>query len=127
MKYKPLIVSAYFMQCDVPAPAYEFSFHPKRRWRLDIAWPENKIAIEVQGGIWMAGGHNRGAQMKKDWEKHNTATAMGWRVLFCEPKDLCTLTMVNLTLRYSMKTTYFTAMVTYSYDKQLEVVHQLQF
>ncbi len=28
--------------------------------------------------------------MKKDWEKWNAATELGWRPLFVEPKDLMT-------------------------------------
>lgn len=46
------------------------------------------VYLEIQGGIWIRGGHNRGAQMKKDWEKYNEATALGWRPIFVEPKDL---------------------------------------
>lgn len=71
---------------------YEYLFATEigRKWRFDIAWPDVKLAIEVNGGLWIAGGHNRGAQMLKDWEKWNTATVMGWRLLYCQPKDLCT-------------------------------------
>jgi len=89
MKYKPQIVSAWFAEIGIPAPEFEFRFDPVRKWRFDIAWPANKIYIEVDGGIWVTGGHNRGAQIKKDWEKRNKATTMGWRGLWCEPKDLC--------------------------------------
>ena len=28
----------------------EYRFHPTRKWRFDYAWPENKIALEVEGG-----------------------------------------------------------------------------
>lgn len=29
----------------------EFMFHPRRKWKLDIYFPEYKVAIEVEGGI----------------------------------------------------------------------------
>ena len=96
MKYNPDIVTAYFKENGIPEPTYEYKFHPVRRWRMDIAWVEQKVFLEVDGGIWINGGHSRGAQMKKDWEKMNTAAGMGWRILKCEPKDLCTEGMIEV-------------------------------
>jgi hypothetical protein len=95
MKYQPCIVTAYFRAEKIPEPVYEYRFHPERKWRLDLAWPASKLAIEVQGGIWIQGRHNRGAALKKEWEKLNTLAVMGWRVLYCEPRDLCTNDMVK--------------------------------
>ena len=89
MKYNPKIVSAFFESFGIPKPEFEHGFHEERKWRFDLAWPNQKIALEVDGGIWVNGGHNRGAQMKKEWEKSNTAASLGWRILKCEPKDLC--------------------------------------
>ncbi len=88
MKYKPNIVSAAFRALKIPAPEFEYRFDPVRRWRFDLAWPEYKLYAECDGGIWIHGGHNRGAQMKKDWAKRNAATIAGWRGLWVEPKDL---------------------------------------
>lgn len=90
MKYNPKVVTAFFKTFQIPEPFYEHHFHPERRWRFDLSWPHNKVAVEVDGGIWIRGGHNRGAQMKKDWEKRNAAAALGWRILYFEPEDLCT-------------------------------------
>lgn len=89
MKYSPLVVTEFFIDCGLPPPIYEHRFHPTRKWRFDLAWPKHLIYLEVDGGIWIAGGHNRGAQIKKDWEKRNAASALGWRGIWCEPKDLC--------------------------------------
>ncbi|WDF96101.1 hypothetical protein [Aeromonas dhakensis] len=30
-----------------PDPATELLFHPKRKWRLDYAWPARMIAVEI--------------------------------------------------------------------------------
>ena len=71
---------------DIATP--EFRFCEGRRWRFDYAWPFVKVALEVQGGIWTAGRHVRGKALLKEWEKLNTAAAMGWRILYFQPKDL---------------------------------------
>ena len=60
----------------------EYKFHPVRRWRFDIAIPAHKLAIEVQGGIYIHGRHTRGNALEDEYAKINTAVAMGWRVLF---------------------------------------------
>ena len=62
-------------------PEREYRFHPKRRWRFDFAWPDLKIAVEIEGGVWTGGRHVRGAGFVKDCEKYNAAVEEGWRVL----------------------------------------------
>ena len=54
MKYKPEIVTAYLKEFGIAEPVYEYKFHPTRRWRFDLAWPDKKVAVEVQGGIFVA-------------------------------------------------------------------------
>ena len=49
-------------------------------WRFDFALPEPRIAIEVEGGVFVNGGHNRGAYYTDNCHKYNTATLAGWRV-----------------------------------------------
>jgi len=98
--YNPAIVTAFFKEQGIPAPEFEYQFHPTRKWRFDLAWPYDLIldtpierpmvAVEVQGGIWSSGRHNRGAAMLKEWEKLNCAAELGWRILYVQPCDLCT-------------------------------------
>jgi len=47
--YNPVIVSAYYKSEGLPAPVFEYRFHPSRKWRFDIAWPERRVAVEVEG------------------------------------------------------------------------------
>lgn len=65
----------------LPLPVREATFHPTRKWRFDFSWPDRKLAVEVEGGIWTQGRHNRGAGFAGDVAKLNEATLMGWRVL----------------------------------------------
>lgn len=65
----------------LPAPEREHRFAPPRRWRFDLAWPDRMLAVEVEGGLWIAGRHNRPAGMLADMEKYNAAALAGWRVL----------------------------------------------
>lgn len=51
-----------------------------RKWRLDFAHQESKIATEIDGGEFAAGAHNRGARMARDYEKRNAALEQGWAV-----------------------------------------------
>ncbi len=71
-----------------PKPEREFRFHPDRKWRFDFAWPRHKTAVEIDGGIFIDGGHNRGMQFAGDAEKNNAAVCLGWRVLKFTTIDL---------------------------------------
>lgn len=64
----------------LPAATREYRFDPVRRWRFDFCWIPQKVALEVEGGIWIGGGHNRGKGFISDCDKYNKATLGGWRV-----------------------------------------------
>jgi very-short-patch-repair endonuclease len=61
-------------------PIKEFKFHHERQWRFDFAFPLQKCAVEVEGGIWTNGRHTRGSGFIADMEKYNHAAAAGWYV-----------------------------------------------
>ena len=65
---------------ELPVPHREYVFHPTRKWRFDFCWPDRKLAVELEGGIFIAGRHNRPISMEGDMEKYNAATLLGWRV-----------------------------------------------
>jgi len=65
----------------LPLPEREFRFHPTRRWRFDLAWPDKMLAAEVEGGVYSRGRHTRGKGFVEDCEKYNEAALLGWRVL----------------------------------------------
>lgn len=65
----------------------EHVFHHTRRWRFDYAMPDIKVAIEIDGGVWRFGRHNRPEGYINDMEKLNTAASMGWLVLRFTTQD----------------------------------------
>jgi very-short-patch-repair endonuclease len=82
----PLLMQ--FKVARVPQPVTEYRFHPTRRWRFDYCWPEKSLALEVDGGGFVAGRHSRGTGIEKDCEKFNEAAVLGWTVLRVTPKHV---------------------------------------
>ena len=96
MKYSLPIVLAWFTDQALPTPHLEYVFAPPRKWRFDFAWPEQKVALEVEGAVWTRGRHTRGSGFVKDMEKYNLAAIMGWRVLRCVPDDVCLVATTDM-------------------------------
>lgn len=66
-----------------PAPDRQHKFDANRKWMFDFAWPDQLVAVEIEGGIWTRGksGHTSGAGITRDAEKSNAAQLQGWLVL----------------------------------------------
>src|SRR5438309_1871690 len=82
------VFCALLAQNGLPTPVPEFKFHPSRRWRIDWAFPEQRVALEVEGGVWTGGRHVRGSGYLKDLEKYNELAARGWRLVRTTPDTL---------------------------------------
>jgi very-short-patch-repair endonuclease len=74
-------LALHLRACGMPEFEREHVFAPPRRYRFDFAWPELKVAAEVEGGTWTGGRHTRGDGFERDAEKYNLAALDGWRVL----------------------------------------------
>jgi very-short-patch-repair endonuclease len=70
-----------FKLVAIDDPTLELKFHPERKWRLDMAWESEKLAVEVHGGVYVNGRHTRGKGFTTDREKMNEAQLLGWMVL----------------------------------------------
>lgn len=74
----------------------EYMFHYTRKWRFDYAIPELKVAIEIDGGVWDYGRHNRPQGYINDMKKLNNAISLGWYVLRFTTHDRMTNTTLSL-------------------------------
>lgn len=72
----------------IPEPVQEYRFaHPEHGFAFDFAWPEYRVALEKEGGLFGGGAHARPMGIGRDINKHNEAILRGWMVLRCIPGD----------------------------------------
>ena len=71
----------------------EYRFHMERRWRADFAYLPGRVLIEIEGGVWINGRHNRAAGFNADLEKYLEAGLQGWHVFRLGPDQI---TMENV-------------------------------
>jgi len=63
----------------LPAPEFQVEVRADgRRYRLDMAWPAQKVALEYDG-LEFHGSH---ASVRRDRERHNWLTAQGWTIVY---------------------------------------------
>jgi len=89
----------HLLELNLPTPEREFRFDFYRKWRFDFAWPEIKLAVEIDGGLYQMGRHQRPAGFRNDIEKLNAATLAGWRVLRGDAKMVNSGELVSLAKR----------------------------
>jgi very-short-patch-repair endonuclease len=78
-----------FLAPDLKAGMVEqYRIAPGRRYRLDAAWPDKKIGVELEGGLYSGGAHSRPVGIQRDIHKHNFAVMNGWRVLRFSTRDI---------------------------------------
>lgn len=70
------------------SPVPEHRFHPVRKHRIDVAFLDIKLAVEIDGGGFIAGKHGRGLGMEKDAEKSALLAIEGWQLLRCTPRQV---------------------------------------
>lgn len=86
----------------IPPPVEELRVVTHRDWMFDFAWPETRVALEIEGGIYgrgkacpvcgrrPPGAHSSIERLKSDMEKYNTAAMAGWCVIRCTPEEITT-------------------------------------
>ena len=67
-------------QPGMPDWITEYRFQAKRRWRFDFAWPEQRVAVEIEGGLFQGGRHQTLSGFLADAEKYESALLDGWTV-----------------------------------------------
>ena len=79
---------AQIRMVGLPEPVREYRAIPGRRFRFDFAWPDKMLLCEVQGAIFVKGGHSTGVGIMRDHEKNNLAVIQGWRVIYVNSKTI---------------------------------------
>ena len=72
----------------IKRPVSEYKFHRTRKWRIDFAWVEEKLALEIEGGAWIGGRHNRPDGFIKDMEKYNQINIYRFHLLRVLPDQM---------------------------------------
>lgn len=65
----------------LPEPTTEYQFESSRKWKADLAYPSERLLIEVEGGTYQGGRHTSVNGFVGDCEKYNTAAILGYRLL----------------------------------------------
>ena len=91
------LLSVQLEQAGIPFER-EYRFAPPRRWRADFfvfgplpveyLYQELPILVEIDGGTWISGRHNRGSSIAKDFEKGAAAAIKGFRVIHCTTEQV---------------------------------------
>lgn len=75
------LLSFQLQLLGLPLPVREYRFHPTRKWRFDLCYPDNRLAIEIEGATYSGGRHVRGKGYEEDCLKYDEAAIAGWAVL----------------------------------------------
>jgi hypothetical protein len=72
-----LMMRRVFRRYDLPAPEMEVTAGPFGQYRIDFAYPQLMLAIEVDGYVW----HSSRVQMDADNARRNHLRTLGWHLL----------------------------------------------
>lgn len=74
----------------LPSFIQNYCFMELRKFELDFAWPDFKVGLEIQGGVWngKVGAHGSPLKILRDMEKSNLLTLCGWKVLRYTPDEV---------------------------------------
>lgn len=99
---------AYLQKALGHTPVTEYAFIPGRRFRLDFAWPQRKVGLEVDGGVFgigrpcptckrrRVGAHSSISDIKRNMEKRNLAIVHGWRIITVLPEKFAASETIDL-------------------------------
>lgn len=61
----------------------ELQFHPTRKWRIDIAFPDHNLAVECEGmgAKGQPGRHQLTQHVHANTEKHSAIAVHGWYLI----------------------------------------------
>lgn len=85
----PLYVRQFKLLKSVQTPRADGKQIPKV-WRFDFAWPQFKLIVEINGGVWMPGGgaHSHPIDITRNMAKQNDAALERFYVMQFTPDDV---------------------------------------
>ena len=75
----------------------EYAAIPGRRFSWDFAFVQERLLVEIQGGVWNGGAHGRPTGITRDMNKLNQAQIHGWKVLQFDTKMVKSGEALNVT------------------------------
>ncbi len=79
----PLVLRDQIAAAGLPVPFREHLFHESRNFRIDLAYPDLKLGIEIDGAV-----HRIKGRFLSDLQKHNELTLAGWRWIRVTPPQV---------------------------------------
>ena len=77
------------LEANFPSPQKDYKPFKQNNMEIDFAWPDLKIGIEVNGGLYLKrGGHTSPTGVRRDYYKLNLAQLQGW-ILLQFPPEYC--------------------------------------
>lgn len=95
-KQQQALFIALLVENGLPSPETEYRFAPPRKFRADYAWPEQRVLLEQEGGVYTGQAHGSVTGILRDIEKYNLAAQHGWRVLRVLPKQMLSQETIDL-------------------------------
>jgi very-short-patch-repair endonuclease len=81
---------AFHCQVEKLTPEREYMFHPTRKWRIDFAWPDRMLAVEIESSV-----HRIKGRFAGDIDKYNALQKDGWTLLRYTAKMVHAGTAIN--------------------------------
>ena len=83
-------------------------YHHERNWRVDFAWPAQRVIVEVEGIRFDAQGgrHQTGAGFARDLEKYSALELAGWHVIRVSQREITSgvaLSLIEAALRKAVE------------------------
>lgn len=78
------------VESGIPLPVRQFEFAKciGRKYRADLAWPDERVLIEVDGGLYNGGRHSNGVGRENDMERDAISCALGWKLMRFSPRHV---------------------------------------
>lgn len=78
------------LKLPTPARQYKFAESLGRNFMADFCFVDQKLIVEVQGGIWIKGGgaHSRPQKIEQDMERQQYAAYLGFFMMPFSPDDV---------------------------------------